>query len=113
MSSILFLRDFAVWPLKAARMARVSASLRYSMGFLGLAGPRRAFAAWLSATRVMSSWDAIGQERFDGAEPQRDRLRRVVRWSSTIQASQDFQVLSVEVVEADVFALDVLVARLR
>ena len=27
------------------------------MGFLGLAGARRALAAWLSATSVMSSWE--------------------------------------------------------
>ena len=56
-SSIRFLRDLAVVPVKAARTARVSGSVRYSMGVLGVAGARSAWAAWLSATRVMSSWD--------------------------------------------------------
>ena len=41
--------------MKAASTARVWGSVRYSIGFLALAGARRALAAWLSATRVMSS----------------------------------------------------------
>ena len=53
--AIDYARDFAVAPACAASTARVSGSVRYSIGVRGLAGARRAFAAWLSAIRVMSS----------------------------------------------------------
>jgi hypothetical protein len=51
---------------------------------------------------------ALGQERFDGTEAEGDRLRRIV---SLVRHPRQpgLQLLSIEVVEADVGAFDVLV----
>lgn len=46
----------------------------------------------------------VGQERFDGAEPQRDRFRRVVLLVGH-PGKPPFQVGAVEVVETDLFEL--------
>ena len=55
----------------------------------------------------MSSWAGVGQERLDGAQAQRDGLRRVVPLIGH-PGQPCFQVLAVEVVEADVLAFGVL-----
>ena len=49
----------------------------------------------------------VGQERFDGAQAQRDGLGRVVPLIGH-PGQPSFQVLAVEVIEADVLTSDVL-----
>ena len=49
----------------------------------------------------------VGQERLDGAQPQRDGLGRVVPLIGH-PGQPSLEVLAVEVVEADVLAFDVL-----
>ena len=49
----------------------------------------------------------VGQERFDGAEPQRDGLPRVVPLIGH-PGQPSLEVLAVEVIEADVLTSDVL-----
>ena len=71
MSSIRFRRDFVVRPVKAARTARVSSSVRYSMGDLGLV-EAACFGCLAESDERDVLMGAVGQERFDGGEPQRD-----------------------------------------
>jgi hypothetical protein len=96
-----------VRPVKAASTVRVSGWVRYSIGFLALAGAGRAFClAEREEGDVFAG--AVPQERFDGAQPQRDGPRRVV--SLVAHPGQPaFEVVPVEVVEAHLSAFDVLV----
>ena len=77
------------------------------MGFLGLVGLTEGPSRLAESDEGEVFIGAVGQERLDGTEAQRDRLRRIV---SLVRhpGQPGLQMLAIEVVEADVGAFDVL-----
>ena len=84
------------------------ASVRYSMGSAGASRRFECFGCLAERDEGEIFVGRVGQERFDGAQPQRDGLGRVVPLIGH-PGQPSFQVLAVEVVEADAVAFDVLV----
>jgi hypothetical protein len=107
MSNIGLRRDFAVWPVNAARIARCLGFVEVldgrpgvSWGFKGLGGVAEHDEGEIFAR-------CVGQERLDGAEAQRDGVGRVVPLIGH-PGQPSFQVLPIEVVETDAVAFDAL-----